>query len=131
MKLSKNLVLQVLKFGIVGVVSFAIDYSILYFMTEGLDINYLVSNFFSFTISLIINYYLSIKYVFFQSENKNKKNEFIIYFIINIVGLGLNQVIMWLCVQFFELYYLLAKVCATGIVMIYNFISRKILIERQ
>ncbi|ADO38801.1 GtrA family protein [Eubacterium callanderi] len=131
MKLSKNLLLQVIKFGIVGIVSFAIDYSILYFMIEWLNINYLVSNFFSFTISLIINYYLSIKYVFYQRENKNKANEFIIYFVINIIGLGLNQVIMWLCVQIFGLYYLLAKICATAIVMIYNFISRKILIERH
>lgn len=126
----KKLINQIFRFGIVGIISFGIDYSIFWLLNDKLGIYYLISNACSFSISVIINYLLNLKYVFHSSEEANKINEFIIYIILNIIGLGINQIIMKVCVDFFQIYAMAAKIIATGIVMVYNFISRKILIEK-
>ena len=49
--------------------------------------------------------------------------------ILSIIGLGINSLIMYISVDFINLDAKLSKVIATGIVMVYNFITRKIFIE--
>ena len=41
----------------------------------------------------------------------------------------LNQMIMWIAVDFFHIFYAVAKIFATLMVTIYNFISRKMFLE--
>ena len=63
-KKHKKLIDQILKFGVVGGLAFLIDYVLLYALTEFVGIHYLISSVISFTVSLIFNYILSIKWVF-------------------------------------------------------------------
>lgn len=125
----RKLIKQIINFGIVGVISFIIDYSIFWILSEKLHVYYLIANACSFTCSVIINYILNLKYVF-SSSGSNKKREFVMYIILNIIGLGINQIVMKICVAFLNIVALGAKIIATGVVMVYNFISRKILIEK-
>lgn len=97
-----------------------------------------------FSISVIVNYLLSMKYVFVRRDDLSRKREFTIYLILSIIGLGLNELILFICV---ELIYgnwtqlqallpargaeILAKIGATGIVMVYNFVTRKIFMEKH
>lgn len=55
--------------------------------------------------------------------------EFIIFVILSMVGLLINQIIMWFTVEKASIYYMLGKIIATAIVMVYNFITRKIFLE--
>lgn len=126
----KKIIKQIWRFGIIGVLSFVIDYTLLYIITEFAGINYLVSSAVSFTVSVIFNYILSIKWVFSTNNAKKIKN-FILFVILSIVGLGINQFIMWFLVEAYNVFYLLSKVFATLIVMIYNFITRKIILEKS
>ncbi len=45
-------------------------------------------------------------------------------------GLLLNQIMMYVFVDYMNAYYMYAKIIATAIVMVYNFISRKLVLER-
>ena len=45
-----------MKFGVVGVIAFIIDYGLLALLTEVFGVNYLVSATISFTASVIFNY---------------------------------------------------------------------------
>lgn len=130
-KIMKNLINQIVKFGLVGIISFLIDYGVFWFLHNVIGIYYLFANACSFSVSVIVNYILNLKYVFISSEDANKRKEFFIYIVLNIIGLGFNQLIMKLCVDFVKIAPLIAKIIATGVVMIYNFISRKILIEKH
>ena len=121
----KRLIEQIIKFGIIGVIAFVIDYSLLYCLTEFLNIHYLISAIISFTVSVIFNYIASIKWVFVTDSHKTSST-FIIFIILSVIGLGVNQIIMYLGVEIFHLYYMFTKIFATAIVMIYNFITRKI-----
>ena len=127
----KNLINQIVKFGLVGIISFLIVYGVFWFLHNVIGIYYLFANACSFSVSVIVNYILNLKYVFISSEEANKRKEFFIYIVLNIIGLGFNQLIMKLCVDFVKIAPLIAKIIATGVVMIYNFISRKILIEKH
>lgn len=51
------------------------------------------------------------------------------FFITAIIGLGINQVMMYVLVDMVNIYYLFAKVVSTGTVMIWNFISRHVFLE--
>ena len=53
-----------------------------------------------------------------------------IFVALSVVGLILNQVMMWFFVDITNIYYIFAKVLATIIVMIWNFVSRKIWLEK-
>ena len=84
----------------------------------------------SFTASVIVNYILSMKFVF-KSKNQNKTNEFIIFVLLSIGGLIINQLIMWVGVRKLSAYYLYVKIFAMVFVPVYNFVTRKIFIESK
>lgn len=125
----KKLVNQIIKFGLVGGIAFVIDYGLLYICTEWFGIYYFVSSIISFSVSVIFNYIASIIWVFDVDQEKSKTKNFIIFIGLSIVGLGINQVIMWYGVEVLYLHYMLIKLLATVIVMIFNFVTRKMFLE--
>ncbi len=148
----KKLIEQILKFGVVGVVCFLIDFAITMGVSALLrsaagmetDTAALIGAFFGFTISVIINYILSMKFVFERKEEMDRKKEFVIFVILSLIGLGIHEVLIVFSfnvvyANWTWLYDLLsaggatavAKIFATGVVMIYNFITRKIFLEKK
>ena len=67
-----KLIQQMIKFGFVGVLCFFIDYGIMVFLTEVFGINYMVSSTVSFSVSVTVNYILSVAFVFETDKDKNK-----------------------------------------------------------
>ncbi len=125
----KKLLEQILKFGVVGVVAFLIDYSLLYVLTEFMSIHYMISSIISFIISLIFNYIASIYWVF-DVKQKQTFKEIIIFTILSVIGLGINQLVMYLMTDVGNIYYMFSKLVATAVVMVWNFVTRKIFIEK-
>nr|WP_297705378.1 GtrA family protein [uncultured Butyrivibrio sp.] len=150
----KKLLAQIAKFGVVGVICFIIDYVVyrifnVVFETTGFSNAfgqyYLISAFMGFTISVVCNYILSFKFVFERKEDMSRKKEFVIFLILSIIGLGINELCLWLG---YDVIYLnlswiqkimspgfakdvFFKFGATGVVMVYNFITRKIFLEKK
>ena len=120
---------QLFRFGIVGFTAFLIDAGLLYVLTDFLHIHYLISSVISFIVSLIYNYILSIFWVF-DVKKKQTYKEVLLFTILSVIGLGINLLVMYVGVDFLNIYYMLCKIMATIIVMIYNFITRKIFIEK-
>ena len=124
---TKKLFSQIIKFGFVGGTAFVIDAGLLFLLTEFCGIHYLISGMISFTASVIYNYILSVKLVFDAKKDANK----IVFIVLSVIGLGINQLFMWLFVDMMHIYYMLSKIIATVIVMVYNFITRKIFLEKK
>ena len=129
MKRIKKLLLQFCKFGLVGTLCFCIDYGIMVLLTETTDLGYFLSSAISFTLSVVVNYILSMRFVFKGKDELNKFQEMAIFVALSIVGLALNQMIMWIAVEFFRVFYAVAKIFSTMLVTVYNFISRKLFLE--
>lgn len=127
---NRKLLRQIVKFGFVGGTAFLIDYGVLFCLTEFLGVHYLISGTISFALSVIYNYILSIKWVFDTGNTRKKSEEFVVFLILSIIGLGINQVIMWLAVEKLQLYYMISKIFATAVVMVYNFVTRKMFLEK-
>ena len=129
LKNNKKLFQQIFKFGIVGGLAFLIDYGLLFLLTEFVNIHYLISSIISFIVSLIFNYILSIKWVFDVTKKQTYK-EVIVFVVLSVIGLGINQLVMYVGVDKLTIHYMLVKIISTFIVMIWNFITRKIFIEK-
>lgn len=132
----KKLFAQFMKFGIVGVIAFIIDYGILALLTEIFGVNYLVSATISFTVSVIFNYIASMRFVFTHKEDMSKRKEFIIFVVLSAIGLLINNACMWAGVELLPWpaslqshAYLIVKIFATAIVMVWNFVTRKIFLD--
>lgn len=126
-----RLIKQITGFGIVGVVCFLMDYILMIVMTEQLTIPYLISSAVSFSASTVVNYLLSMRYIFRSKKGIDKKKEFLLFVIMSIVGLGLTVLLMRVLVENFGIHYMLSKIAVTGIVMVYNFVSRKLLLDER
>ena len=122
----KKLAAQFLKFGVVGVIATGIDFGIMIFLTEVFGVDPVISSGISFCTSTVFNYLASMRFVFTHRDDLSRRREFAIFVVLSLIGLGLNQLIMWGgTTALGERWYVLAKVAATGIVMLWNFFSRK------
>ena len=128
---SRNLFQQIIKFGFVGGTAFIIDAGVLFLLTEFCNIHYLISGAVSFTASVIYNYILSVRWVLDARTDVNKTQELTVLIGLSVIGLGPIQLLLWLFVDKLHIYYMLSKIIATAIVMVYNFITRKLFIERK
>ncbi len=125
-----DLIKQMFKFGIVGGIAFFIDFSVLYLCTDVFGIYYLISSVISFIVSVIFNYILSVKWVFNVNNDNSSRKNFMIFIILSVIGLLINELIMYIMVDKLKVYYMLSKIVSTVVVMIFNFITRKIILEK-
>ncbi|MBR5359848.1 MAG: GtrA family protein, partial [Lachnospiraceae bacterium] len=122
---------------------------------------YIIAGVLGFSISLIFNYLASMKFVFERREDTSRKKEFTIFLVLSLIGLVLNELFLVLYVEGMdkhvgwihsiheaiygfleargisalgsvqELVEFFAKIFATALVMVYNFISRKMTLEKK
>lgn len=130
-EIMKDLMKQIGKFGITGALCFLIDYGLLCFCAEVLGIHYLVAGVISFTISVTVNYLISRKFVFQMDAAVNRKREFASFVFLSVIGLGINAFVMVVFVEYVGIHYMMSKIVSTAVVMVYNFISRKMLLEKK
>lgn len=131
MKKLFELAKQLVKFGIVGVISTVLDYGLMVLFTEVFGIFYLLSSTLSYAISLLFNYYASMKYVFRGREDMSRIREFVTFTVLCLMGMGLNQLILWLIVEKCGIHYMISKILATVAVMVWNFVTRKLFLEEH
>ena len=126
----KKLIVQLIRFGIVGVIATVIDVGVLALLKEAAHMEVLVASALSFTAAVVVNYILSMLWVF-KSKSENKAKEFIIFVSLSIGGLLITQLVMWLGTEVVSIYYLTVKVFAIIFESAYNFITRKIFLEKK
>ena len=127
----KHLFLQIVKFGGVGVLCFIIDYAALLAFKELLHFDVLVSTALAFSISVVVNYILSALFVFDTDKDADKRKMFVQFVVFSVIGLVLTELLMYIGVDLLSYDYKLVKIGATAIVMCYNFLTRKLFMEKH
>lgn len=119
---------QIIKFCFTGGLCTVIDFGVLFVLTEQIGLSYVISNIISVSLSTIINYILS-KVIVFNFSNTLKN--FIVFVILSIIGLAINEGLIILCVNVFIINYKIGKILATGVVMCFNYLTRKYMLKEE
>jgi putative flippase GtrA len=120
-----NTAVQLLRYTLVGACAFAFDFSCLFLLTSYCHVHYLVSAAIAFLVGLAVNYALSVAWVFNRRKMNNWFSEFVVFAVIGLGGLLLNEVFIWFFTDIVLLFYLLSKAISTVLVYLYNFLVRK------
>ena len=125
---TNNWMLQLFRYGFVGGVAFAVDYGTLFVLTHYAGVPYLWSAAIAFILGLVTNYLISISWVFQHSGKMRVWQEFVCFAIIGVIGLGLNERIMYVGTDMMHLHYMISKLISTAIVFFWNFFARKFML---
>lgn len=115
---------ELLRFAITGGVCFLIDYGVMVLLKEVFHLHYLLAAGAGFTVSVIANYIICVKWVFDGAKQSGAQTK-ALFLITSLVGLGLTEVFMLAMVSWLALHYMLAKVLTTLLVMVWNYITKK------
>ena len=121
----KSMIIQMVRYSISGAIAFSVDMALLFILTESAGINYLIAAVVAFCTGMLIVYLLSVNWVFEKHSFKSKQKEIWIFVLIGVIGLGLNEVIIWSFTEFVNLHYMMSKMISTVIVYFWNFFNRK------
>jgi putative flippase GtrA len=113
---------------VVSMLSFTLDFGVLVFLTEVARLYYLISAAISFSLGATMSYALSILFVFEIRRFSSRLFEYGIFMLVGIVGLGLNEALLWALTDKRGIFYLVSKVMAAAIVFFWNFTARKLML---
>lgn len=121
---------EMLRFAVAGGVGFVIDYGCTYAFTALAGMHYLLATALAFLLSVVVNYLMCAYWVFRGADTKDRgvKAGFLIT---SVIGLGLNELFMYLFVGLLRLHVMLAKLVAVVLVMIWNYISKRKVLVKQ
>jgi putative flippase GtrA len=113
-----------------SLVAFAVDFGALALLTEAVRVHYLISAGISFLLGTSVSYLLSIRWVFPERRYSSRGFEYALFVLVGIVGLGLNEGLLWALTEKVRIYYLASKVIAACLIFFWNFGARKLLLFR-
>lgn len=112
--------IKFIKFGVVGLSGMVIDFGITWLCKERLKFNKFVANSCGFILAVINNYILNRIWTF-QSQNPHWQEELGKYVLISLIGLSLNNFLLFLFHSRMKVNFYLAKAIAIACVMVWNF----------
>ena len=92
------------------------------------DVNYLVAAPIGFALGLALIYFISVRWVFRHRRLADARAEFAIFALIGAAGMALNQLVIYLGVEFLPGSFEIAKIISAGTVFFFNFVLRKLLL---
>lgn len=120
--LTQATLFKFLKFCVVGVTGTIIDFGLTWICKEKLKIPKFIANAIGFVVAATSNYILNRVWTW-GSTNEQVGVEYVKFFGVSLIGLGLNTLILYLLHEKLKLNFWISKVFATGVVMIWNFLA--------
>ena len=116
----QELFIKFIKFGVVGLSGVGVDFGITWIGKEKLKINQYMANSCGFMAAVVSNYILNRLWTF-HSTDPSIALQFGKFLLVALLGLGLNNAIIYVLNEQRGVKFYPAKLAATGIVMIWNF----------
>ena len=134
---------EVIRFLIAGGAGFAVELAALILLKEKLGLDTLVATPIAFILSVIVNYLICVFWVFDGAREQSRKSQ-AAFFLTSAVGLLLNELLMFLfrviwgeetvlftVFSFAVSLYVLNKVLATALVMIWNYFTKRYILMKN
>jgi putative flippase GtrA len=113
--------LKFIKFCIVGFIGVLVDFGITFLFKEVFKVQKYLANAIGFTTAATTNYIFNRMWTF-HSSNPHVLQEFSRFFLIALIGLGINSLIIWAMSGKLKVNFYLSKLVATVIVTAWNFL---------
>jgi putative flippase GtrA len=118
---------QAARYGVVGVLAFAVDYGVTWLLVQHIPL--LAANTIGFLAANGANFLMAHQWVFGHEWKREKLlSTYLATLGISVVGLILNNAVVWFAVGLVALPLLLGKVLAAGVVMVWNYAARVFLV---
>lgn len=129
----KSILGQMWRYFLTGGLAFFVDFGLFAICLDALGWHYLVANLVGLVAGLAVNYWISVRWVFAACKRSvsNRSLEFSMFALIGVLGVLLNQALMWFQVDFLEILPMLAKFISAAIVLLWNFGIRKIFLFKS
>ncbi|HPO48743.1 MAG TPA: GtrA family protein [Spirochaetota bacterium] len=101
-----------------------VDFGVLFLLTDVFKIWYFISAIFSYLCGMITNFTLN-KILNFENKSKKILYQFGLFAFVASIGLGLNQLILFILVEKFHIWYIIGKLVSVFIVMFWSFFGHK------
>lgn len=124
----RQLVAQFLRYLLVGGTAFMVDFGLFYLLLRMAVLHYLVAATLAYLAGLLVNYLLSIAWVFEYRRLSHRGQEFLIFAAIGVVGVGLNALLIHFIATSLQITYLQSKLLAAILILLSNFGARKLLL---
>lgn len=116
---------EFLRYFLASAIALFVDVASLFLMTELIGIPYLIAGGAAFLLGLVTVYFLSVAWVFEYRATKSYWFEFLMFAGIGIVGLGLNELLLYLLTGLLGWHLVFSKGVSILFVFSWNFIARK------
>lgn len=129
-----SLIGQAWRYTITGGIAFVVDFGLFALFLYGVHWHYLLANLIGLVGGLIVNYAVSVGWVFTacrRTLDKNRGMEFLIFSVIGVLGVLFNEGLMLLMVGECGWNEMISKMAAAAIVLLWNFGARKVLLFRS
>jgi putative flippase GtrA len=122
--------MRALRYGVVGAVAFAVDLGCLLLLVDHMPL--LAANTLAFLIANAVNFWLGHVWVFERSlRGPGVGRQYAGVLLVSLVGLAINDAVVWGGVVLLGLGLVVAKVIATAAAMVWNFAARSLWIYRE
>ena len=116
---------RVARYFVVGGTAACVDIGLFMLFAGALGFPYLRVAAVTFVLATLVNYALSVRFVFVSGERFTRGWEVALVFAVSAAGLALNGAILWACVERLALPLLAGKLVATGSVFAWNYLARR------
>ncbi len=116
------------KYLLVSVVALGVDTGLLVALKEGAALPLWAAVAAGFMAGVLVNYGLSVAFVFHEHRLGNRTVEFLGFLSIGLVGLGVKEAVIESVVALLPLNYKLANIPAVGAAFVFNFAVRRALL---
>ncbi len=130
----QHIIGQFLRYFVTGGLAFVVDFGFFAIALYCFDVHYLVANLIGLMGGNVVNYLLSIGWVFSAQKRtmaKHRLLEIIVFVLISLVGMALNEFLMFVFVGLLFLQEMVSKIGAAIIVLLYNFFARKYILFKR
>ena len=121
----KNLLKEAVGYGLASAIALAADAGILFVLVHFFGWWYLAAATVSFTVGVAVTYVLSVTLVFERRRVESRRVEFAAFAAVGVLGLLINNAVIYLGVRHFRLHYMVAKAVAALFTFAGNFLARR------
>jgi len=123
--------MRLLKYFFVGAIAASIDIGLFSLFASYFGWPWVPVSIVTFCLATLINYFLSIKFVFESGSRHKKYIEIIGVFLVSGLALAMNQIVLYLLIEWLGWHLIISKISATITVFFWNYLGRSRIIFKK